>query len=274
MSALISYINLADAATVSNAASGGVEVLPETNTQVRQIGKPYRETITAPASVILDYDLGSAQNIKLVSVIGHNVSDGTYAIALGTTSGASDVASDSGTLWQGADEDQKQQHVIFSQVYSARYVRVTVTPTSSQDVDIGRVWIDNPWAPDVSVDFEHEVMDESDNERSIGLSAYSYERPRVRMNRIRFPRLSEQQAIGDSSDNTVKCAHHMDATIGTHSPMVCIPVSTGQADNTQAIHKFGIYGSIRRSTPIKPYPAKDEQGGWLYSKSFDVVEER
>lgn len=276
MTALISYTNLADAGAVSNASSEGTEILPDTNVQLRQVGKVYRETIatTSPlSSVHLDFDLGSAQNISYVGIIGHNVSDGTYAVGLGSSSGSSNVASMSGTLWQGAPDEQKAQHVIFSQTYSARYVRVTITPASGQDVDIGRIWVDAPWTPDVSVEFEQEVIDESDNDRSVGMSAYSFERPRVRMNRLRFPRLTEADAFGDSTDSTAKCAHAMDITVGTHSPIICIPQTVG-ADNEQITHTLGIYGSIRRSTPIKAYAAKDGAGGWLYSKAFDVVEER
>ena len=193
-------------------------------------------------------------------------------MALGTSAGASDVASTSGTLWQGVADDTKQQHVILSQTYSAQHVRVTLTPASGQDVDVGRVWIDNPWTPKVGIEFEHTVEDVSQTARSLGSSEYAYELPRYRCNRMRFAKLTEVEALGDSTDNTVRSAHHMDVTVGVSSPIVCIP-ETGGADAEQVRHKLGIYGSIKRSTPMKVMESKDGSGGWYYMKQFEVEEE-
>ena len=273
---LFGYTNLGDSATITN-NSDGSNVLPPENVQTRQVGRVFRQTLsaTSPLSeVILDFDLASAMSISYVGIIGHNISAGAYTVSLGSSLGGAQVYTTSGTLWQGVTDDQKQQHVLLGATYSARFVRVLLRPTTAQSVDIGLVWIDNPWQPDVSIEFEHEVLDESESTRSVGMAAHSYERPRVRVNRITFPKLTEEQAIGDSSDNTVKNCHAMDMTVGTHSPIICIPVTTGQYDNTQVIHKFGIYGSIRRSSPIIALAAKDSVGGWLYRKSFEVQEER
>jgi hypothetical protein len=275
MGALISYTNLADGATLTN-SSDGTNVLAASRVQTRQIGKAMRQTLSTASplqSVYLDFDLGSAQSISYVGIFGHNISSGTYAVSLGTSSGASDVASVSGTLWQGVADDPKQQHVILSQTYSAQFVRVTLTPASGQDVDVGRVWIDDPWTPKVSVEFEHTIEDVSDRARSIGGSVYVYERPRYRMNRVKLPKMEETDALGDSSDSTVKSAHHMDMTVGNHSQIVCIPETAG-ADNTQVQHKLGIIGHIERSTPIQLVESRPSGGGWLYEKRFSVVEER
>ena len=273
---LFGYNNLGDAGTITN-NSDGSNVLPATNVQTRQVGRVFRQTLsaTSPLSdVTLDFDLAAAKSISYVGIIGHNIPAGTYTVSLGSSSGGSQVYTTTGTLWQGVTDDQKQQHVILPATYSARYVRVVLKPTVAQTVDVGRIWIDNPWQPDVSIEFDHEVLDESESTRSVGMAVHSYERPRVRVNRITFPKLTEQQALGDSADSTVKNCHAMDITVGTHSPIICIPVTTGQDDNTQVIHKFGIYGSIRRSTPIMAQAAKDSSGGWLYRKSFEVQEER
>ena len=274
MGALISYVNLADDATLTN-SSDGTEVLTDENVKVRQLGKVFRQALSAASplqSVILDFDLGSAQSISYVGIFGHNVPAGTYAVGLGTSSGASDVASASGTLWQGVADDPKQQHVILSATYSARYVRVTLTPTIAQDVDIGRIWIDAPWSPKVGIEFQHDVMDDSDTVRSIGQSAYSFRRPRYRMNTLHFNNLTEQEALGSSTNPATRSAHHMDMTVGISSPVVCIP-ETGGGDASQVIHKLGIYGAISRSTPIEVMESKDGSGGWRYRKRFSVIEE-
>ena len=275
MGALISYINLGDSGTITN-SSDGSEVLTETNVQVRQVGKVYRQTLstTSPLEAVkLDFDLGSAQSISYVGIFGHNISAGTYAVHLGTSSGASDVATASGTLWQGVSDDPQQQHVLMGATYSARYVRVILTPTAGQDVDVGRIWIDDPFTPGVGVQFESVVEDNSASNRTIGQSKYTYERKRYRVNRLVFTSLTEAEALGDSSDNTAKSAHHMDMTVGTSSQLVVIPETTG-ADATQVQHKLGILGSIKASTPLKIMPTKDSSGGWKFRKQFIVEEER
>lgn len=274
MGALISYTNLADSGTLTN-SSDGSNVLPVTNLQTRQLGRVFRQTLSAASplqSVIVDADLGSAKDIKYVGIFGHNISAGSYAVALGTSSGGSQVASESGTLWQGVADDPKQQHVIFSQTYSARYVRVTLTPDAGQTVDWGRLWIDDPWMPKVGLKFRPMIMDPSQKERSLGQSVFAYRRPRYRVNRMHFVDLSEQEALGSSSDSTIKSAHHMDMTVGTSDSVVVIPETTG-TDSEQVRHKLGIYGVIKRSTEMRLIPVK-ESSGWHYQKDLEVEEER
>lgn len=272
MGSLISYTNLADDATLTN-NSAGTNVEPVTNLQTRQVGRSFQQTVAAAANVIVDADLGSAQDVKYVGILGHNIPAGTYTVDLGTTAGASDVATLSGTLWQGVADDPKNQHVIFGQTYSAQHVRVTLTPTAGQTVAWGRLWIDDPWTPKVGLDFEPGVVDPSEVERSLGQSVFAYRRPRYRTLRMEFNNLTEEEALGDSSDNTVKSAHHMDMTVGVSASVVVIPETTG-ADAAQVQHKLGIYGVIRRSTSLRLIPSKDGSGGWRYRKSFEVAEER
>ena len=275
MGALISYENLADSATMTN-SSDGSEVLDDTNVQVRQVGKVFRQTLATASpleSVKLDFDLGAAKSISYVGIFGHNISAGTYDVHLGTTTGASDVATASGTLWQGVADDPQQQHVLMAATYSARYVRVILTPTGGQDVDVGRVWIDDPWTPKVSAEYEVTVEDNSATQQTIGQSKYTYERKRFRVARLIFASLTEQEALGSSSDNTIRSAHHMDTTVGTSSQLVVIPETTG-ADAAQVRHKLGFIGAIKSSTPIKVMQSKDASGGWKWRKSFTVEEER
>jgi len=236
MGALISYENLADDATITN-SSDGSNVLAVTRVQERQIGKVFRQTLTSASplqSVKLDFDLGASKSISYVGIFGHSITDGTYAVDLGTSSGASDVASASGALWQGVADDPKNQHVIFNEAHSARFVRITLTPTLATasplptlDCDVGRIWIDDPWTPKVGISFEHTVVDPSATERSIGQSAYSWRKPRYRTCRIDFRYLTEAEALGSSSSASVRSAHHMDMTVGT--PVKCIHCGSDRA---------------------------------------------
>jgi hypothetical protein len=275
MGALIGYENLADAGTVTN-NSDGTNVLSADNVLTRQVGKVMRQTLTAGQSIILDFDLGSDQSISYVGVFGHNIPAGTYQVLLGSTSGGSEVkAADSpiGTLWQGTSDDQKQQHVILDQTYTARYVRVILTATAGLDADLGRVWIDDPWTPRSSVEFEHRIVDPSREVRSYGQSAYTFEMPTYRENTMRFPSLTEAEALGSSSSPSAKCAHHMETVVGKHSPLVVIPETSG-ADSEQVRHKLGFYGRLKDASPLSVMPSKDDSGGWRWTKRLVVQEEK
>lgn len=271
MGALISYENLADGATLTD-NSDGTQVIAAAAVQTRQLGDVMRRILGSSEELILDFDLGSAQSIRYVGIFNHNIPAGDYTVDLGTTAGASDVASETGTLWQGVSDSPKQQHVIFDATYSAQHVRVTLSPDAAQTVDLGRIWIDEPWAPSVGLDYRATVQDPSVNQRTIAQSVYSYRKARFRKIECVLNNMRETDALGSSSDVTARGAAHMDFTVGISSPIVLIPQTTG-ADADQVIHQFGIYGHIETSSPIRLMESKDG-GGWRYTKAFTVCEER
>jgi hypothetical protein len=243
MGSLISWNNLADAATLTN-SSDGTEQITEANVQSAPLGTVFRQTLTTASpleSVVLDFDFGSSQDISLVGILGHNVGGASYALALSNTAaGNTDVASDSGTLWTGTAHDVQNAWLQLAATYSAQYLRITITPAAGQDVDIGRIWVDDPWTPKVSIEFEHTVEDESVKQRSLGNTAYVYQRPRYRSCSMRFVDLDETDALGNES------AHTMMMAVGTSGEVVVIP----ETFNAQVIHKLGIYGYISRSSPL------------------------
>lgn len=271
MGALISYTNLADAATITD-SSDGTEVIAAAKVQTRQVGDAMVRTLAAGESIVLDFDFGVAVDISYVGAFGHNITAGTWQVDLGTSSGGDEVHTDSGTLWQGVADDPKNQHVILDGTYSARYLRLTLTNTPGGDTELGRVWVDAPWTPKVGVDYEHTVEDPSDVARSLGQSVYATERKRLRCNRVHLNQMDEEDAYGNSS-GTAKNAHDMDITVGIHASVVVIPETSG-ADSTQLVHKTGVYGVIKRSTPITVRPSRPTSTEWLYEKRFDVLEER
>lgn len=274
MGSLISYINLADTATITNSSDGTESIAPD-NVQVRQVGKASRQTLITASpleSLIYDFDLTTAQSIDYVGIFGHNITSGTYTVSLGTTIGASDVATDSGTLWAGVSDIPLQQHIVFSQTYSARYVRVTLTPSVGQAVDVGRMWIGEGWNPKIGTNFELTIQDNSKSKRAIGGSVYSYIIPRYRSMKVSLNSMTEADAYGISSDSAAMNCAAMDFTAGIGSQIVIIPETTG-SDATQVIHMQGIIGSIWRSTPITVIESRSADG-WKYRKSFSVDEDR
>lgn len=271
MGSIISYENLGDGATLTD-NSDGTQSIAASKVQTRQLGDVMRRVLGASESVILDFDLGSAQSISYVGIFNHNIPAGDYTIALGTSAGASNVHSVTGDLWQGVTDSPQQQHVILNSTYSAQHVRVTLSPDAAQTVDLGRIWIDAPWTPSTGLQFRLTVADPSVTQRTIAQSVYSYRKNRFRKVDIILNNMSEQDAFGSSSDTTVRSAAHMDFTVGTSSPVVIIP-ETGGADAEQIRHQTGFYGHIENSAPIRTMEAKDGSG-WRYQKSFTVCEER
>ncbi len=90
---------------------------------------------------------------------------------------------------------------------------------------------------------------------------------------LQFPKLTEQQALGSSSDLSIKSAHHMETTVGKHAPVVIIPELSG-ADPQQVRHKLGFYGCIRYAGHLQVMESKDANGGWYWTKRLVVREEK
>lgn len=254
---------MADSATLAN-SSDGTEQLTDANVQSAPLGTVFRQTLATASpleAVKLDFDLGSAQDISLIGILNHNVGGESYDIALSNVSaGATDVASTSGTLWTGTAHDIQNAWIQLAQTYSARYVRITITPAAGQDVDIGRVWIDDPWTPKVGVRYDHTVEDESEKARSLGRATFAFQTPRFRSSLVEFIDLDETDALGAES------AHTMLMAVGTSGELVVIPSDS----NATVMHKLGIYGYIDRPSPMQFVHHGD--GTMQFKMRFTIVE--
>ena len=131
---ILGYSNYVDSATVNaNSEDSGY---PVTNVQDQQLGKVYRST--GVSGEWLKFDLGSAEDVQGVFVVGHNITSGATVKVQANSS--DDFAS------PPVDVSMTYGDIIyylFSSSQSYRYWRITIDDSGNSDgyIEIGRVHI-------------------------------------------------------------------------------------------------------------------------------------
>ena len=175
--AIISWSNYVDDSTITNNSALespqlSTEDLTVQNLKTRQIGQVFRQTfstLTSPNDeLVIDFDLGSAKATDLIGILNHNMAGYTYVISFGTSSGASDVGTESGTMWTGTAYDAPNELIYLATALTARYVRLAVAIPAAVSVDIGRVWLDSSWSYKNLMSFNLSVIDRSTKSKSRG----------------------------------------------------------------------------------------------------------
>lgn len=266
---LISYANLADAATLSG---GSWETgLPLTNLQDRLQGKVARSTDALATSTRIDIDLGDANKIvRLVGLVRHNCSVlATYQITAGTTAGGTD-AYDGGAVdvwpsvylpgdleweddnwWLGtisaadaAGYPISLWHDVGANI-KARYWRVAITDTGNPAgyVQAGRLWMGRIVSPQIGQRFGASLTWEarSEEERSLGGVLYFDERPSARVYNFELMALTNGEAMGWALD--------LQRVAGNSGEVVIIP---DPADAQRRI-KRDILGRLRAMDPLTQF---------------------
>ena len=206
--ALLGYNNLIDGATLSGGS--WFAALPLTNLQDRRLGVLARSTDATTASTKFDTNLGSAQSIRIIALVNHNLSNaatfrvkGSSSSSFATTvydSGALDVwpaaylatVTDNGTgIWTRA--------LCLPSATSAQYWRVEITDTANTAgyVQFGRLFIGPAWQPEINIAYNGgiTVEDTSVIQTAIGGADYFDERPRVRILRFSTNYMTEADAM-------------------------------------------------------------------------------
>ncbi len=272
---VISWDNYVDDATILNSSAvtsplTSSEVLSVQNLKTRQVGDIFRQNFLIAGSplpsLIIDFDLGSSKLTDLIAIINHNMQSLAYTIDFGTTSGASDVGTETGTFWQGTADDPLWEVLYLASGHTARYVRITVTITATGTYDIGRVWFDEAWSTNVSMDFSLAVVDRSTKSKSRGGSTYASARQILRQLHIRAFGLKDADFMGTSSDFDSFLS--MDLAVGTHGEMILLPLTDTQINR----QRLGVYGTIANNQPIRVLDKGS--AGYLTEKRFTVEEDR
>ena len=274
--AVISWNNYVDDATIVNKSAlespaKSVQVLTPENLKTRQIGQVFRQTIslTSPlSSIILDFDLGSSKTTDLIGILNHNMQGYAYTISFGTSSGGSQVATETGTLWTGTAYDAPNDLIYLSTARTARYVRLKVVIPAAKTIDIGRVWLDSAWAYKNLFDFSVGTVDRSTKTKSRGGSTYVSPRQILRALNIRAHGSSNDDFYGSSSDALMKSWLTMDMAVGESGEIVVLPMHANQHER----QRTGVYGTISRNGPIRVIDKG--ANGYLSSKEFSVEEDR
>jgi len=266
---LISYGNLADAATLSGGSWAGA--LPLANLQDRIQGKVARSTDAAATSTLIDVDLADASKIvRLVGLVRHTCSIlATYRITAGTSSGGAEVY-DSGTLdvwpavyspsdleweddnwWLGtiSAEDALAYPVSLwhdTAINSkARYWRIQITDTANPAgyVQAARLWMGRAVSPSIGPRFGAGLTWEarSEEERSLGGTLYFDERPSARVYSFELGALTNDEAMGWALD--------LQRIAGNSGEVVIIP----DPDDAQSRIKRDILGRLRAMDPLTQF---------------------
>ena len=176
---LISYINRMGAALLTGSPS--VDDSPLVNAQVMPVALSYAATSN---SVIIDFDLGSPQTLRLLGIFGTNLTEtATRRIRLSNTiSGASDVH-ESGTAVAGTLDGYRGN--VFYDVGSevtARFGRINLTSGSADPVQVGFLWAGPVWEPTTSQSLGEAISwsDNSDQALTPGTETLVDERPPFR----------------------------------------------------------------------------------------------
>jgi hypothetical protein len=265
--AVISWDNYVDDSTIVN-NSDGTETLTVQNLKTRQIGDVFRQTFAGAGNVIVDFDLGSAKATDLICILNHTMAGYTYTISFGTTTGASDVGSETGTLWTGTAYDTRNEMLYLASAHTARYVRVAVAIPGAESIDVGRIWLDSAWGYSSSMDFSIGVIDRGSKTKSRGGDSYTADRQKLRKLDMRAYGLNNDDFYGNSSDPLMKSFLTMDLAVGETGEIVCIPLHANQHEKQRS----GVYGTISKNNPIR---VKDKAtAGYISEKSFTCEEDK
>ena len=263
--AVISWDNYLDDSTIVN-SSDGSEVLTVQNLLTRQLGDIFRQTTST--QLIVDIDLGSAKLTNLICILNHtNLAGESYTLDFGTSSGGSQVGTETGTFFTGATSDATNEMIYLTSGHTARYVRLTVT-ISSTTVSIGRIWLDNAWSTTAGMEFSVSVADPSPVTRSRGGSIFISERKRARRVACKGFALTENDFRGTVGDSLYKSYLTMDLAVGTSGEIVFLPLTDSQINR----NRLGVYGHVSNSQPMKVMD-RTTSDGLSIEKRFTVEED-
>lgn len=163
MPSLISY---PDRTLAAAALSGGSwqATAPITRLSDALLANVARSTNALAASSQFQVDLGSAYDIRVVSLCRHNISAaGTVRVTGYSDSGYSSLVADSGaiTAWpdgftaQNVADYPKNWTYCFTDAISARYWKVEIIDTANAAgyIELGRCWLGDAFVPEVGVSY-------------------------------------------------------------------------------------------------------------------------
>jgi hypothetical protein len=182
--------------------------LPLTNLQDELVANVARSTDAATASTVFDVDLGAAQPIFVLALVGHNLSDSATVQIRGDDATSFATATyDSGTVAAITTAEAALSWGDLTRIYvhcigsaqTARYWRVNVYDTGNSDgyVEIGRAAVCQGWQPTINMDYGAQFGLESYTREILtdGGAAFYVERRNRRTVECAIQDLPEQEAL-------------------------------------------------------------------------------
>lgn len=281
MGAIISHINLADSATITNHTGAVIRNLSQMQTPF--LRGLYRSTGSGSgpglSTVIFDVDLGSAKSIKTIGAIGLNADeasggDAQMLVSLSLVSaGGDEVLSGGDGNWDsewGVPFGQACWLHADAAPWSARYVRIRLDvsrPAGSFYVDCRRLWIGDGLFVSEGLDNEWtlEVLDASEvsiTQRG-GFFAQEFERRRRLTGGLSGREVADILGTSSASIGALNSL----AYAGRSREVVVTPRSNAETGEKRARHIQTVYGAFSSWSPIR-----DQAGNIFALESFAVDE--
>lgn len=222
---------------------------PSGNAASDDFSAPARSLNALAASTILTRDHGSAVSQRALVLAWHNLSSAAALTwKLGTTAGASDVASLTLNAWQITpvvrSGRRHQAVMVLQRSYSARYSTLEIVDTANTDgyVEVGQMWIGDLIVTTYGAQYglRHEQQDLSANQRSDGGTLWSTERRVLRGASFVLPNLLEDE--GDTM-------HEMQRVAGTTKRVLYVPDLSSPAKQ----QRYGGIGTLAELSALE-YP--------------------
>jgi hypothetical protein len=190
---VLGYANQIDVSTLSGGSWNAS--YPLSNLKTRYLSQKTRSSNALAASTVINLDLGTAQSIGVIALVGHNLSaTATVRIQGASNSGMSPTLYDSTaeTVYSATDYAKH-----FTAV-NARYWRISISDTGNTAgyVQLARVFIGWKFMPSVTNDFGETLELESTTVVQTALAGPEYfdERPNRRIWRGQLSWLSNTEA--------------------------------------------------------------------------------
>lgn len=197
---LISWINLADDATVSTDSEEST--LPASNVQHEHLSRKWY-TEEGVATAYLLFDFGSSLAADVLAVLGTNLTaDATIRVRASDAdpTALSSLLLDTGVLAGGVDPDFGALYKQFAST-TARYWRLSFDdPSAADNLRVGRVFIGATWEPtyNMLLGVAYGSLDPSLVLRSRAGQRYAEEMPKQRMIQFDLAFLSESEMFGNA----------------------------------------------------------------------------
>jgi hypothetical protein len=265
---LIAGTNYTDQGTLT--AGSEASGLPVGNLQDRRLSAAWSTTTTDPADTWFQAAWDSPRLISLISLIGHNLTQGSKWRARLSTGAApgepgAAIVYDTGWIdtwptvvpfgvlpwgvfqWGGVlSTEEAAQYTIavhhpMPAAVLAEYLRVDLDDAGNPDgyLELGRPYVAAAWQPgaNMSWDWSIHIQDDSETERSRGGQLYATRIEQYRVASLSLDWLTDDEVMGQVME--------LDRIAGVTGDVLVIP----RPDKTQWLHKEALYCRIVRSEP-------------------------
>jgi len=240
-----------DAATTLSGGSWS-GTLPLANLKDRLITKVARSTNALATSTQWVTDMGSAQDAKILALLGHNISlAGTIRVRFYSDAGPTTLVYDTGILYVwpqtfGAAELAAYPHnwiLPLPNVVTARYRKWEITDTANAAgyVELGRGWQGPAWQPDYGIVYSGELGYEqrATVTESLGGVPWTDQRSPRRAGTITFPFLTAVER---------RTAMLLQKTVGNSGEVLYVE---NQAHQAEDLLLFAFPATLRQLSPIR-----------------------